>query len=161
MRVYKFLFSAEPCVIYSRPISLLALVVKNPIAHAGDVKDMGLVPGSGRSPGGGRGNPLQFSRLENPVDRGDWQATVHRVAQNQTQLKQLGMHISQHKIHFHPFAFCSGSQEADFSQAASTGLPSGFWAPLTNGRHYLGTSMWMERETGYFPSAPSLSGNSL
>ena len=105
--------------------------------------------------------PVFFPGVFCPMDRGDWQATVHRVAQNQTQLKQLGMHISQHKIHFHPFAFCSRSQEADFSQAASTGLPSGFWAPLTNGRHYLGTSMWVERETGYFPSAPSLSGNSL
>ena len=50
---------------------------------------MGLIPGSGRSPGGGHGNPLQYSCLENPMDRGAWQATVHRVTQSQTQLKQI------------------------------------------------------------------------
>ena len=49
------------------------------------------IPWSGRSPGGGHGNPLQYSCLENPMDRGAWQATVHRVAKNRTQLKWLGM----------------------------------------------------------------------
>ena len=57
--------------------SQLALVVKNPPASAGDVRDLGLIPGSGRSPGGGHGNPLQYSCLENPMDRGAWWATVH------------------------------------------------------------------------------------
>ena len=52
-------------------------VVKNPPANAGDV---GLIPGSGRSPGEGNGNPLQYSCLGNPMDRGTWQATVHGVA---------------------------------------------------------------------------------
>ena len=46
-------------------------------------------PGLGRFPGGGHGNPLQYSCLENPLDRGAWQATVHRVAESQTRLKQL------------------------------------------------------------------------
>ena len=55
------------------------VVVKNPHANAGDVRDMGLIPGSGRSPGGGHGNPLQDSCLENPMDRIAWQATIHRV----------------------------------------------------------------------------------
>ena len=50
---------------------------------------MGLIPRSGRSPGGGNGNPLQYSCLENPMDRGAWQATVPRVTQSQTQLKQI------------------------------------------------------------------------
>ena len=50
---------------------------------------MGLIPGSGRSPRGGHGNPLQYSCLENPMDRGAWQATVHRITKSQTQLKQL------------------------------------------------------------------------
>ena len=59
--------------------------------------------------------PVFFPGVFCPMDRGDLQATVHRVAQNQTQLKQLSTHISQHEIHFQPFAFCSGSQEADFS----------------------------------------------
>ena len=52
---------------------------KNPPANAEDVRDMGSIPGSGRSPGGGYGNPLQYSRLENPMDRGVWRATVHGV----------------------------------------------------------------------------------
>ena len=67
------------------------LVVKKPPANAGDKRDMGSIPGSGRSPGGGHNNPLQYSCLENPMDRGAWWATVHRVAKNWTQLKQLSM----------------------------------------------------------------------
>ena len=51
-------------------------VVKKPPANAADSEDMGLIPGSGRSPGGGNGNPLQYSSLENPMDRGVWRATV-------------------------------------------------------------------------------------
>ena len=54
-------------------------------------REAGLIPGSGRSPGKGRGNPLQYSCLENPRDRGTWRATVHRVAKNQTWLKRLSM----------------------------------------------------------------------
>ena len=53
------------------------LVVKNPPGSAGDVRDVGLIPGSGKSPGGGNGNPLQYFYLENPMDRGTLQATVH------------------------------------------------------------------------------------
>ena len=64
-------------------------MVKNLPANAGDVRDAGLIPRSGRSPGGGHGNPLQCSCLENPMDRGAWQATVHRVTKSRTQLKQL------------------------------------------------------------------------
>ena len=60
----------------------MALLVKNPPANAGDIRDVGKIPGSGRLPGGGHGDPLQYSCLENPVDRGIWQATVHRVTQN-------------------------------------------------------------------------------
>ena len=59
-------------------------VVKNLPASTGDAKDVGLIPGSGRSPGGEHGNPLQYSCLENPMDRGDWWATIHRVAKSQT-----------------------------------------------------------------------------
>ena len=62
----------------------MALVIKNPPANAGDVRDPGSIPGSGISPGEGNGNPLQYSCLENPTDRGAWQATVHRIAKNQT-----------------------------------------------------------------------------
>ena len=56
--------------------SQVALVVKNPPAHAGHAKHVGLIPGSGRSPGGGNGNLLQYSCLGNPVDRGAWRATA-------------------------------------------------------------------------------------
>ena len=62
-------------------------MVKNPPANAGEKRDMGSVPGSGRSPGGGHGNPFQYACLENLIDRGTWQATVHRVTQSQIQLK--------------------------------------------------------------------------
>jgi len=62
-------------------------VVKNQLAIARDVRNVGLIPGSGRSPGGGHSNPLQYSCLENPMDRGARQATVHRIANSQTQLK--------------------------------------------------------------------------
>ena len=62
----------------------VVLVVKNPPVNAGDLRDMGLIPVSGRSPGGGHGNSLQYSCLENPMDSGVWQAMVQRVTQNQT-----------------------------------------------------------------------------
>jgi len=67
----------------------MVLVVKNLHANAGDPGDMGSILGSGRSSGQGNGNPLQYSCLEKPMDRGDWRATVHGVAQNWTQLKRL------------------------------------------------------------------------
>ena len=57
-------------------------VVKNLPASAGDTGDIGSIPGLGGFPGGGNGNPLQYSCLENPMDRGDWQSTVHRVSKS-------------------------------------------------------------------------------
>jgi len=67
------------------------IVVKNLLANAGDAGDWGLISGSGRSPAEKNGNPFQYSCLENPRDRGAWQATVHRVAKSQT---QLSMYVS-------------------------------------------------------------------
>ena len=67
--------------------SQVALVVKNMLINAGDVTDAGSIPGSGRSPGEGNGNPLQYSSLENTMDRGAQWATVHRVSKSQTRLK--------------------------------------------------------------------------
>ena len=58
-----------------------------------DVRNMGSIPGTGRSPGEGNGNPLQYSCLENPMDRGAWRATVPGVAKSRTQLKRLSMHV--------------------------------------------------------------------
>ena len=62
----------------------MILVVRNPPANAGDIRDLGLIPGLGRSPGEGNGNPLQYSCLENSVDRGAWWAAVHSVTRSRT-----------------------------------------------------------------------------
>ena len=59
--------------------SQVALVVKNLLTNAGDIREVGSIPGSGRPPGGGHGNPLQYSCLENPMDREAWRATLHGV----------------------------------------------------------------------------------
>ena len=60
--------------------------MKNPPANVGDTRDMGSIPGSGRAPGGGNGNLLWYSCLENSMDRGVWQAIVHGVAKGQSRL---------------------------------------------------------------------------
>ena len=72
----------------------MVLVVKEVPAKAGDIRDVGFIPGSGRSPGGGQGNRLQYSCLENPMDRGVWRATAHGVTKSRTRLKPLSMHTS-------------------------------------------------------------------
>ena len=64
--------------------SQMALVVKNLPANARATGDVGSIPGLGRSPGGGHGNPLQYSCLKNPIERGAWWATVHRVTKSWT-----------------------------------------------------------------------------
>ena len=64
--------------------SQMLLMVMNLPASAGDARDVGSIPGLGRSPGEGNGNPLQYSCLKNPTDRGAWQATVHGVAESWT-----------------------------------------------------------------------------
>ena len=74
----------------------VVLVVKKVLASAGDVRDVGLIPGSGRSTGEGNGYLVQYSCLENPMDRGAWRATVHGVAKSQTQLMWLSMHACMH-----------------------------------------------------------------
>ena len=66
-------------------------LVRNLPANAGAVRDLGLIPGSERSPGGGNGNLLQYSCLENPMDRGAWRATVHRIAESDS-AEQLSRH---------------------------------------------------------------------
>ena len=71
-------FTSFSISLYENRASQVVLVVKNPPANVGDIKDLGSIPGLGRSPGGGHGNPLQYPCLENPTDRGAWWATVHR-----------------------------------------------------------------------------------
>ena len=77
---------------YMTQSSQVVLVIKNPPANVGDIRDVGSIPGLGRALGGGHGNPLQYSCLESSMDRGAWWATVHRIAKSWTQLKQLSMH---------------------------------------------------------------------
>ena len=76
--------------------SQVAWVVKKPPANAGDVRDMGSIPGLGRSPGEGIGYPLQYSCLENAMGSRAWQAMVHRITQSQTWLKWLSTHTHTH-----------------------------------------------------------------
>ena len=64
--------------------SQVVLVINTLLANARDIRDSDSIPGSGRSPGGGNGNPLQYSSLENPMERGAWWATVHGFAKNWT-----------------------------------------------------------------------------
>ena len=73
------------------PVLQVVLVVKNSPANAGDIRDTGSILGSGRYPGEGHGNPLQYSCLENPMDRGTWWATVHRVAKESDTAKYAHM----------------------------------------------------------------------
>ena len=127
--------------------------VKSLLVNAGSV---GSIPGSGRSPGGGHGNSLQDSCLENPTDRGAWRATVHRVAKSWTQLKRLSTHahialvpaIHQHGsaigIHRPP---PSGTSLAPASPSHASRLPQspGFQLPVSRGTHCV-----------YFNTTPSI-----
>ena len=69
----------------------MVLVVKNPPDNAGGIRDMGSHPGLGRCPGGGHGNLLQYSCLENPMDRGDWRASVHGVTKTEVTCMHVHM----------------------------------------------------------------------
>ena len=69
---------------------------KESACNVGDTGDAGLIPESERYTGGGHGNPLQYTCLENPLNRGAWQATVHRVAKNWTPLKRQHTHTHTH-----------------------------------------------------------------
>ena len=94
---YLFIFQNHLSSNFLSPLCLkwtsqVALVVKNLPANAGNITDTGLIPGLGRCPGEWYGNPLQYSFLENLLDRGVCQATVHRVAKGWPQLKQLSTH---------------------------------------------------------------------
>ena len=86
----------------------VVLMLKNPTANAGDLRDAGSIPESGRSPGGANGNPLQYPCLENPLDTGIWRATVHRVAQSWTQsdLARRQARLSLHGVQFSELCKC-------------------------------------------------------
>ena len=80
------------CLATEQQHILVLIVLKNPPANAGNIRDVGSIPGSERSPEGGHSNPFQGSCLENPMDRGAWRTTVHGVEKNHTRLKQLSIH---------------------------------------------------------------------
>ena len=84
MTIDSFLSQRYPILYIQIRTFQVALVVKNPPANAGDRREAGSVPGSGRSPGGGHDNPLQYSCLENPMDRGAWWAIVHSITKSRT-----------------------------------------------------------------------------
>ena len=80
--------------------SQVSLVAKNLPTKGRDVRDMGLIPGSRRSPGGGNGNPLQYCCLENPVDRAAWWTTIYSVTESRTWLKWLSMNVYSYDLNF-------------------------------------------------------------
>ena len=84
----------------------MALVIKNPSANAGDLRDLGLIPGSERSLGGGHGNSLQYSSLENPMNRGAWRAIVYGVAKSRIQQSDKHFWVPKYHIYMFP-KFCS------------------------------------------------------
>ena len=92
----------------------MAQMVKNPPANAGDVRGVGLIPESGRSPGEGNSNPVQYSCLENPMDRGAWQATGHGVTKSQTRLNDFTF-----TFHFHAL----GKEMATHSSVLAWRIP--------------------------------------
>ena len=85
----------------------MALDVKNPPSNAGNIREVGLIPGLGRSPGGRHGSPLQYSCLENPKDRGAWVVTVHAVTKRRSGLKQFN---TQTHTHTHVYYMLPGRQ---------------------------------------------------
>ena len=96
------------CTHYKYPgivLNTLMLVVGACLPEQETQTDVSLIPGSGRSSGEGNGNPLQYSCLENPMDRGAWWATVHGAAKSWTWLKWLGMHARTHDTLWHTFNF--------------------------------------------------------
>ena len=89
---------------------MTAQQVKSLPANAGDTGDAGSIPGLGRSPSIGNSNPLQYSCLENPTDRGAWQATVYRAAKSQTRLKKRSTHLEASNNRNILLSYNSGSQ---------------------------------------------------
>ena len=110
----------------------MVIVVKNLPANAGDTGNADSIPGSERSPGGGRGNPLQSSGLENSMEREAWRATVHRVAKSQTRLSNLAQHARKHKGQSH--TACTSDPDVIWCyflpQRYKQSWPRSLWTPL-------------------------------
>ena len=119
MILYMVLTNNSPLKKYIRVASQVAPVVKNLPANEGEVRDGDSIPGFERSHRGGHGNQLQYSCLENPMDRGAWQATGHRVAKSQTWLSWLSMPIYMKYIHI---------QESHGKRLKSSSSSEGLWS---------------------------------
>ena len=111
-------FRLQSCFVSCLHWSMTSLVENLP-ANAGDIIDVGWIPGLGRSPGGWHGNSLQYSCLENPMDREAWWATVHEVAKSWPWLKQLSMHVCTQQVHhfFAPGMGISDYSDSEFTQS--------------------------------------------
>ena len=134
-------------------------VVKNPLANAGDTWEAGSIPGSGRCPGEGNGNPLQYSYLGNPMDRGVWWATVHGVAKkldlttNQQQLRSLCICMLSHLSHVQVFVpLWTAALQAPLSMGFSR---QEYWSVLPC--HPPGDLT----DPGIKPGSPAFQGDSL
>ena len=126
-------------------------------SSAGDAGDASSIPGSRRAPGGGHGNPLQYSCLENPMDRGGCWAVIHRGAKSQTWLKQLCMHAylkMVKMVHFmlHALYHNFKKQEKEKKCSLSSVEPQGFWVfPGGWGRTLSDCPLWRVKNSGYGP----------
>ena len=116
-------------------------MVKKPPADAGDIRDTSSIPGSGRSPGRESGYPLQYSCLENPMDRGAWWATVHGVSKSQTRLKQVSMHTCERGLLWPN----TTTARVTLLDRTATGLKA-HWADLTTAK----TSQTLKQSTSRY-----------
>ena len=91
-------FNSSPATTYLELRAVKCIVVKNLPANAGDTRNVGLIPGMGSSPRGGYGDPLQYSWLKDPMDRGAWRAIVPGVSKSWTCLKWLSVHVVSHYL---------------------------------------------------------------
>ena len=121
-------------------------MLKNPPANAGNVRDVGSIPGLGRCPGGGHGNPLQYSCLENPMDRGAWRATVHRVTKSGTRLKRLSMHAHIQVDTFQLFGFFPSYLDYGFGERKITEVKCHFHHIISRVHMIEGTVMTVALE---------------
>ena len=130
--------------------SSVAPVVENLPANARDIRDMGSIPGSGSSPGVGNGNLLQYVCLENPMDRGVWWTTVHRVPKSPTRLKQ-------HSTHTHKWQ----SIHSFFQAETISGQLAGCWLESSNKMYILSLSFFLYRFMVFWVSSHTSSPTHL
>ena len=135
-------------------------MVKDPPAYAGDIRDVGSVLGSGRSPGEENGNPLQYSCLESP--HGQWSLvgySLNRVGKSQTQLKRLSMHIQRVLTRFRTLGFPGGSNGKESAHnAGDLGLIPGLGRAPGEGNSYLLRYSGLENSMGSLKATVSLGG---